>query len=252
MSVAFLFPGLGSLRAGMLHRLPDTAASATVLAEAEWAHPGGVAQLDTAEALTASEVARHVSLLVAGVAGVSALVEDEEVRPAVVVGHGLGSFAAAVAAGLLTLPEALRAVRIRAELLERAQEPPHDIGIRMAQHLATIPRRAHTLPYVACTSGECLDGDANGVFDDLARSVALPVRWERMTAALRSTGADRWVELPPGRAWTARLGPGGDDAVGAGVQVVSVEERGIAEAADIARGTTHDGADGADEATAVG
>ncbi|MGP3976697.1 acyltransferase domain-containing protein [Streptomyces sp. 8N114] len=243
MNVAFLFPGLGSLRAGMLHRLPDTAASATVLAEAEWGHPGGIAQLDTAEALAESEVARHVSLLVAGVAGARALMEDEDVRPAVVAGHGLGGYAAAVVAELLTFPEALRAVRLRAELLERAEEPPHDIGIRMAQHLATIPRRTHTLPYVACTSGACLHGNANGVFDDLARSVALPVRWEEMKASLR-TAADRWVELPPGRALTAHLAGEGPGAAGPGpgVQVVSVEERGIAEAADFARGVAGDAA----------
>ncbi|MET9862589.1 hypothetical protein ABZY93_25420 [Streptomyces smyrnaeus] len=241
MSVAFLFPGLASLRAGMLHRLPDTAASATVLAEAEWGHPGGVAQLDTAEALAESEVARHVCLLVAGVAGARALIEDENVLPSAVAGHGLGGFAAALVADLLTFEEALRAVRLRAELLERAEEPVHDIGIRMAQHLATIPRRTHTLPYVAGTSGACLRGDANGVFDDLARSVALPVRWEEMTAALRSTGADRWVELSPGRALTADLTGGGAGAVGPMVRVVSVEERGIAEAADVARGAAGEG-----------
>ncbi|MEW2221986.1 hypothetical protein AB0939_22305 [Streptomyces sp. NPDC006990] len=240
MSVAFLFPGPDSLRAGMLHRLPDTAASATVLAEAEWDHPGGVAELDTAEALAGSEVARHVSLLVAGVAGARALVEDEEVLPAAVAGHGLGGYAAAVVAGLLTFPEALRAVRLRAELVERAAEPPHDLGIRMAQHLATVPRRNHALPYVAGTSGLCLHGDANGVFDDLARSVALPVRHEAVTAALRGTGADRWIELPPGRALTARLAGGGADAVGPGVRVVSVEEIGIAQVADFARGVTGD------------
>ncbi|MFI8852627.1 hypothetical protein [Streptomyces sp. 891-h] len=238
MNVAFLFPGPASLRAGMLHRLPDTAASATVLAEAEWNHPGGVAQLDSAEALAESEVARHISLLVAGVAGARALTDDEKVLPSAVAGHGLGGFAAAVVAELLTFPEALRAVRLRAELLERAEEPAHDIGIRMAQHLATIPRRTPALPYVASTSGACLQGDANGVFDDLARSVALPVRWEEMTAALRGTGADRWVELPPGRALTAHLTGGGADAAGPGVRVVSVEERGIAETADFARGGT--------------
>ncbi|CAL9472718.1 acyltransferase domain-containing protein [Streptomyces albus] len=243
MSVAFLFPGLGSLRPGMLHRLPDTAASATVLAEAECVHPGGVAELDTAGTLAESEVARHVCLLIAGVAGARALMEDEHVRPAVVAGHGLGCFGAAVAAGLLSFPEALRAVRIRAELLERAEEPLPDLAIRMAQHLATVPRRTHTLPYVTSTGGVCLRGDTNGVFDDLARSVSLPVRWVEMTATLRGTGADRWLEMPPGRALTTVLEEVQGDLAG----IVSVEERGIAEAAEFARGEA-DGAGGADEA----
>ncbi|WP_369208256.1 hypothetical protein [Streptomyces sp. PU-14G] len=234
MNVAFLFPGPGALRPGTLHRLPDTAASAAVLAEAECEHPGGVAELDTADALASSEVARHVCLLIAGVAGARALTEDEEVRPDVVTGHGAGAFAAAVAAGLLTLPEALRAVRIRAELLARAEEPPHDLGIRMAQHLATVRRRTHKMPYVTCTGGDCLTADANGVFDDLARSIALPVRWTETVTTLRATGAERWVELPPGRALTAAL----KDAENGPVRVVSMEETGIAEAAEFARGET--------------
>ncbi|NSC22208.1 acyltransferase domain-containing protein [Streptomyces albus subsp. chlorinus] len=237
MSVAFLFPGPGSLRRGMLHRLPDTESAAAVLAEAECGHPGGVAQLDTAEALAESEVARHVCLLVAGVAGARALTEDEGVEPVAVAGHGPGSFAAAVTAGLLTLPEALRAVRIRAELLERAEEPPRDLAIRMAQHLATVRRRAHTLTYVTCTAGSCLHGDANGVFDDLARSVALPVRWGETARALLETGADCWVELPPGRALTERFQAEGTD----GARVVSMEELGIAEVADFARGGAGEG-----------
>lgn len=234
MSVAFLFPGPGSLRPGTLHRLPDTAASAVALAEAECSHPGGVAQLDTAEALTRSEVARHVCLLIAGVAGARALAEDEEVRPAVVAGHGPGGFAAAVVAGLLTLPEALRAVRVRAELLERAAEPPHDLAVRMAQHLATVRRRAHTVAYVSCTGGECLRDDVNAVFDDLAGSIARPVRRAETTAALRRSGADRWVELPPGRALTAALEGEGAHP---GVRVAAMEDLGIAQVADFARGT---------------
>lgn len=230
MSIAFLFPGLGSQRPGMLHRLPDTAASATVLAEAEWGHPGGIAELDTAEALEGSEVARHVSLLIAGVAGARALMEDEEVLPGVVAGHGLGGYAAAVTAELLTFEEALRAVSLRAELLERAEEAEDVIGIRMAQHLATVERRAQALAYVTSTGGVCLRGDANGVFDDLARSVARPVRWKEMLGALRADGADLFVELPPGRALTARVTEEEPE-----VRVVSVEEQGIAEAADFAR-----------------
>ncbi|GAA2060492.1 hypothetical protein GCM10009801_02100 [Streptomyces albiaxialis] len=233
MSIAFLFPGLGSQRPGMLHRLPDTAASATVLAEAEWGHPGGIAELDTAESLEESEVARHVSLLIAGVAGARALIEDEEVQPSYVAGHGLGGYAAAVVADVLTFEQALRAVRLRGELLERGEESEHDIGIRLAQHLATIKRLPQALPYVTGTEGRCLRGETNAVFDDLARSVALPVLWDEMVSALRTEGAETFVEMPPGRVLTGRLTEQ-DDAP----RAVSVEERGIAEAAEYARGET--------------
>ncbi|NGO72219.1 ACP S-malonyltransferase [Streptomyces boncukensis] len=230
MSIAFLFPGQGAQRPGMLHRLPDTAASATVLAEAEWGHPGGIAELDTAEALENSQVARDVALLTAGVAGARALMEDEAVRPSCVAGHGLGGYAAAVASGVLTFEEALRAVRLRAELLERAEEPPPDLAIRLAQHLATVKRRPQALPYVSGTLGRCLRADTNAVFDDLAGSVALPVLWEQVVAVLRAEGTALCVELPPGRTLTALLTEGS-----AAVRAVSVEEQGLAEAAEAAR-----------------
>lgn len=160
--------------------------------------------------------------------------------PALLAGHGLGGYAAAVVAGLLTFAEALRAVRLRAELLERAEESEHDIGIRMAQHLATIKRRSFRLPYVTSTEGRCLRGATNAVFDDLARSVALPVRWKEMTMTLIEAGADCLVELPPGRVLTRRLA---EELPG--MRAVSVEERGIADAADFARGTAEGGEWGA-------
>ncbi|MGH3313137.1 MAG: ACP S-malonyltransferase [Streptomyces sp.] len=252
MSIAFLFPGRGSQRPGMLHRLPDTTASATVLAEADGAlralvarsgagtgagaggeHADSIAELDTAEALERSPVACHIALFVAGVAGARALVEDEEVRPALVAGHDVGGYAAAVLAEVLTFEEALRAVRLRGLLLERGEEPEGDVAVRLAQHLATIPRRPQAVPYVSGVFGRCLRGDTNAVFDDLARSVALPVRWEEMTVALTQEGTRCCVELPPGRALTGRVA-----AELPGMAAVSVEEHGIATAAELVRSAT--------------
>lgn len=250
MSIAFLFPGRGSQRPGMLHRLPDTTASATVLAEADWAlrrlasrsgagggaapagkeYADGLAELDTAEALEKSPVACHVALLVAGVAGARALTEDEEVRPAFVAGQDVGGYAAAVLADVLTFEEALRAVRLRGELLERAEEPEGDIAIRLAQHLATVKRRPQSVPYVSGVYGRSLRGDTNAVFDDLAWSVARPVRWAEVAATLSDEETLCCVELPPGRALTGRIA-----AELPGMRAVSVEEHGIAEAADLAR-----------------
>jgi malonyl CoA-acyl carrier protein transacylase len=268
MSIAFLFPGRGSQRPGMLHRLPDTAASATVLAEADWAlrrlasrtgrgagnaagqggpasgsgsgsnsgddYADGIAELDSAEALERSPVACHVALLIAGVAGARALMEDEEVRPSYVAGHGAGGFAAAVLADVLTFEEALRAARLRGELVhavESGDGPESDVAIRLAQHLATVKRRPQTVRYVGGVQGRSLFGDTNAVFDDLAWSAARPVRWTDVTAVLADEKVDCCVELPPGRALTGELSAAGPR----GMQAVSVEEHGIAEAAELAR-----------------
>ncbi|SCK10021.1 ACP S-malonyltransferase [Streptomyces sp. WMMB 322] len=258
MSIAFLFPGRGSQRPGMLHRLPDTEASATVLAEADWAlrklasrtggaggagsgpgpGPGreyadGIVELDSREALERSPVACHLALLIAGVAGARALTEDEEVRPVCVAGHGIGGYAAAVLADVLTFEEALRAVRLRGELLHAAEstnEPGGDVAIRLAQHLATVKRRPQSVAYVGGVQGRSLLGDTNAVFDDLAWSVARPVRWGDVTSALAAKNVACCVELPPGRVLTAQLA-----AELPGMRAVSVEEHGIAAAAELAR-----------------
>ncbi|WP_314174676.1 acyltransferase domain-containing protein [Streptomyces winkii] len=252
MSIAFLFPGRGSQRPGMLHRLPDTAASATVLAEADWAlrrlasrtggesgtgsgpeYADGIVELDSPEALERSPVACHVALLIAGVAGARALIEDEEVRPSYVAGHGTGGYAAAVLADVLTFEEALRAVRLRGELLQSAEStnaPESDVAIRLAQHLATVKRRPQSVSYVGGVQGRSLLGDTNAVFDDLAWSAARPVRWAEVLTVLAEEKVACCVELPPGRALTGQL----TDA-GTGLRAVSVEEQGIAEAAEFAR-----------------
>jgi malonyl CoA-acyl carrier protein transacylase len=175
-------------------------------------------------------VACHVALLVAGVAGARAMIEDEEVRPALVAGQDVGGYAAAVLAEVLSFEEALRAVRLRGELLARAQEPEGDIAIRLAQHLATIKRQPQAVPYVSGIYGRNLRGDTNAVFDDLAWSVARPVRWTETASTLAGEGARCCVELPPGRALTGQM-----SAELPGVRAVSVEEHGIAEAADLAR-----------------
>lgn len=273
MSIAFLFPGRGSQRPGMLHRLPDTAASATVLAEADVAlralaptagregggnggngdGPGreyadGIVELDSAEALQRSPVACHLALLIAGVAGARALIEDEEVRPAYVAGHGTGGYAAAVLAGVLTFEEALRAVRLRGELLHAAESgdggPEGDVAIRLAQHLATVKRRPQSVTYVGGLQGRPLRGETNAVFDDLAWSVARPVLWTEVTSRLAEAGVLCGVEMPPGRALTEELtarspqvpgAPGAPSPETPGVRAVSVEEHGIAEAAEIVR-----------------
>ncbi|WP_342236220.1 malonate decarboxylase subunit epsilon [Inquilinus sp. OTU3971] len=118
MSLAFLFPGQGAQSPGFLHRLPDHPAVAATLAEATTVLGREILELDAGTALQ-STAAVQLGLLVAGVAAARALAA-EGVVPAMVAGLSVGSFAAAVTAGALAFPDALRLVDRRARLMEQA------------------------------------------------------------------------------------------------------------------------------------
>lgn len=117
MSVAFLFPGQGSQQPGMLHDLPDCAATATTLKEASTALARDVLELDSAEALR-STVSAQLALLIAGVAFGRALLAEGAI-PNLVGGLSVGSFGAAVIADSLDFNLALPLVRVRGELMEK-------------------------------------------------------------------------------------------------------------------------------------
>ncbi|MGR6919173.1 ACP S-malonyltransferase [[Actinomadura] parvosata] len=271
MKVAFLYPGQGTQRPGMLHDLPCHPAVAETLAEAERVLPGSSHQ-DDAEALR-SPVSVQVALCVAGVAATRALA-GEGATPDVVAGHSAGAFPAAVTSGALTFAEALVAVRRRGELmreaypsgygmaavlglsasqvrhavdavttesdpayvavidsdqqvvvagavraLERLAAAAAEAGARrvqrldiavpshcpllagvadaMADHLAAVPRRRLTIPFLSDSTGRLLH-DAGAVLDDLAHGVATTVRWRDVNALLGELGTTLFVQAPPG------------------------------------------------------
>jgi malonate decarboxylase epsilon subunit len=122
MSVAFLYPGQGAQHPGMLRAIPASPAATTTLQEAaaelddrRW--PGGLADLDTVEALRSTTNAQ-LALLISGVAAARAVTDDHGLIPDFVAGHSVGAFAAAVTAGVLTLGEAIAAVRLRGDLMQ--------------------------------------------------------------------------------------------------------------------------------------
>lgn len=122
MSTALLFPGQGSQRPAMLQSLPQTPAAAQSCAEARHclASLDGLAeQLDTTDALQSTTNAQ-LCLLIAGVTYARALVEDHGLNPEFVAGHSVGAFAAAVLAGVLSLTDAIRVVRLRGDEMQRA------------------------------------------------------------------------------------------------------------------------------------
>ncbi|MGD0686843.1 MAG: acyltransferase domain-containing protein [Streptosporangiaceae bacterium] len=125
MTVAFVYPGQGAQRPGMLSDLPCVPEVDQTLAEAGQLIPGGIGTLDSPASLTQT-VPAQLALLVSGVAATRALAA-RGAAPDIVAGHSVGAFAAAVAAGALQFSEAITAVTHRARRM--AELFPHGYGM---------------------------------------------------------------------------------------------------------------------------
>jgi malonate decarboxylase epsilon subunit len=117
VNTAFLFPGQGAQRPGMLHELVDDPAVESTLEEISDVLKTNVRLLDSSEALD-STVSVQLALLASGVATARAL-QRNAVTCLAVAGLSVGAFAAAVIAEAITLKDAVILVRSRAELMEK-------------------------------------------------------------------------------------------------------------------------------------
>ncbi|GAC1301340.1 MAG: malonate decarboxylase subunit epsilon [Vulcanimicrobiaceae bacterium] len=111
--IAFVFPGQGAQRPGMLHDVAALPGGAETLREAE-----AVLACDVRddEVTLATTLGAQRALAIAGVASARALDAGGVVANAV-AGHSIGAFAAAVTAGALAFADALRAVDARARAM---------------------------------------------------------------------------------------------------------------------------------------
>lgn len=114
MSVLLAFPGQGAQRPGMLHELPDAPSVRACLDIASEVLGESVLDLDSRAAL-ASTRAVQLCLLVAGVAAAGLLPPAQ-----FVAGLSIGAYPAAVVAGALAFPDAVRLVALRGELMQQA------------------------------------------------------------------------------------------------------------------------------------
>jgi [acyl-carrier-protein] S-malonyltransferase len=119
---AFVFPGQGSQSVGMLDAWGDHPAVVATLKEASAAlgedigrliHDGPKEQLD----LTTNT---QPVMLTAGIAAWRAWRAEGGAAPVAVAGHSLGEYTALVAAGVLSLADALPLVRLRATAMQEA------------------------------------------------------------------------------------------------------------------------------------
>jgi [acyl-carrier-protein] S-malonyltransferase len=121
-SFAFVFPGQGAQAVGMLDAWGDHPAVRETLAEASAAlgeDVGALIHNGPKEALDLTERTQPV-MLTAGIACYRAWLAETGAAPAAVAGHSLGEYSALVAAGVLSLSEALPLVRFRAQAMQQA------------------------------------------------------------------------------------------------------------------------------------
>lgn len=122
VSFAFVFPGQGSQSVGMLDAWGEHPAVRATLVEASDALGEDLARLIHEGPKEALELTTNTQpvMLAAGVACYRAWLHETGLQPAVVAGHSLGEYAALVAAGALTLSQAMPLVRLRAQAMQRA------------------------------------------------------------------------------------------------------------------------------------
>jgi [acyl-carrier-protein] S-malonyltransferase len=119
---AFVFPGQGSQSVGMLDAWGDHPAVRATLQEASTALGEDIARLIREGPKEALELTTNTQpvMLTAAIACYRAWRQEGGDEPAAVAGHSLGEYSALVAAGALTLAEALPLVRFRAQAMQEA------------------------------------------------------------------------------------------------------------------------------------
>lgn len=121
--LAFVFPGQGSQSLGMLAELaqvhPQVVETFAEASEGAGTDLWTLSQSGPEDRLNQTEFTQP-ALLAAGVATWRAWQQGSGARPAQLAGHSLGEYSALVAAGVLSLADAARLVRLRGQLMQDA------------------------------------------------------------------------------------------------------------------------------------
>ena len=193
MSFAFFFPGQGSQSLGMMNGFAEQAIvkatfdeASAVLGQDLWAMING----EDAE-LIGQTVNTQPIMLAAGIATYRAYVEAGGKIPSVVAGHSLGEYTALVAAGALNFADAVKLVRLRAELMQSAV--PQGVGA-MAAILGLGDEQVKNICAEAAQGEvvEAVNFNSPGQVVIAGNTAAV----ERAMAAAKEAGAKRALLLP--------------------------------------------------------
>ncbi|CAM5782999.1 ACP S-malonyltransferase [Rhizobacter fulvus] len=192
---AFVFPGQGSQAVGMLDAWGDNAAVRQTLQEASDALGEDVAQLIHAGPKDQLDLTTNTQpvMLTAGIACYRAWLADTGRAPSVVAGHSLGEYTALVAAGALTLADALPLVRFRAQAMQDAV--PVGVGAMAAILGMDAQAVRDGCAEVAAATGEVVEA-VN--FNDPKQTVIAGTKAgvEKACEVLKAKGAKRALPLP--------------------------------------------------------
>ena len=193
MKFAFFFPGQGSQSLGMMNGFEGRAVVEATFDEASAALSQDLwAMMNGSDAAPINETVNTQPLmLAAGVATYRAYLEAGGKTPAVVAGHSLGEYSALVAAGALSFDDAVKLVRLRAELMQSAV--PQGVGA-MAAVLGLDDDQVQAICAQAAQGEvvEAVNFNSPGQVV-IAGNVAAV---ERAMAAAKEAGAKRALPLP--------------------------------------------------------
>lgn len=193
MNFAFFFPGQGSQSLGMMSGFDGSAVvkatfdeASAVLGQDLWAMMNGEDAAPINETVNTQPL-----MLAAGVATYRAYLEAGGKVPAVVAGHSLGEYTALVAADALKFEDAVKLVRLRAELMQSAV--PQGVGA-MAAILGLEDEQVKAICAEAA-QGEVVEAvNFNSPGQVVIAGNAAAV--ERAMAAAKEAGAKRALPLP--------------------------------------------------------
>ncbi len=194
-SFAFVFPGQGSQSVGMLDGWGDHPAVAQTLADASEALGEDVGRLIREGPKDLLDLTTNTQpvMLTAGIACFRAWMAETGLTPSIVAGHSLGEYTALVAAGALTLADALPLVRFRAQAMQEAV--PVGAGAMAAILGMDAQAVREGCAQVAASEDEVVEA-VN--FNDPKQTVIAGSKAgvEKACEALKALGAKRALPLP--------------------------------------------------------
>lgn len=192
---AFVFPGQGSQSVGMLDAWGDHPAVRSTLVEASDALGEDVARLIHEGPKDRLDLTTNTQplMLTAGIACYRAWLADTGREPSAVAGHSLGEYTALVAAGALSLTDALPLVRFRAQAMQEAVP----VGAGGMYAILGLDAAAVREGCAAAAAATCEAVEAVN-FNDPKQTVIAGTKAgvEKAAEMLKAAGAKRALPLP--------------------------------------------------------